>query len=511
MNARLEQENDPEVLRAALRLLDKEYRKVVAKLREMTRKASSNDAKGQAVLALELQALEQKLADANRRLFAPTSEKRPRDEAAADAADVAPAEKKKGHGPRPQLELPRKEVVHEVAAADRSCTSCGKALEPWADQDETSEEITVVERRFVVLTHRRQKMRCACGACIQVAAPPLKLREGGRYSVDFAVEVAAAKYLDHQPLERQVRTMAREGLKVDSQTLWDQLDAASAWLQPAWMRLGSHQRAQPLLHVDETPWLLADKKKAASRWWAWISRSQDGVFFELKDSRSAEAAKSLLEGYCGLVMSDGYAAYGSLRKTALRERGASFRHAHCWAHVRRKFVALEETFPVEAKEALDRIGALFELEQLVSEERIDDTSLTLRAQIRRERSAPLVKSLGEWLATLCPLPQSGLGKAVQYTEKLWAGLTLFLVEPLVPLSNNAAERAIRGAVVGRKNYYGSRSERGCQVAAILYSLVESAKLCDIEPKAYLRGALDEALRGVPVRLPHEVRADLAAR
>ncbi len=236
------------------------------------------------------------------------------------------------------------------------------------------------------------------------------------------------------------------------------------------------------MHVNETRWLLADTKGGASRWWAWISRSQDGVYFELKDSRSAEAAKGLLHEYCGLVMSDGYAAYGSLRKAAVREHGRSFRHAHCWAHVRRKFVSLEQSFPDEAKEALDRIGAPFELERLVPEDRVDDEALALRAQNRRERSAPLVKALGEWLATLRPLPQSGLGKAVQYTEKLWAGLTLFLTEPRVPLSNNAAERAISGAVVGRKNYYGSRSERGCHVAAIVYSLVESAKICDLEPK-----------------------------
>lgn len=510
VNARLEHETDPEVLRAALRLLDKQYRKVVAELRAEKRKASGDDAKSQAVLALELQALEQRLADANRRLFGPSSEKRAHGEDGdADAAPAKPPQK--GHGPRPQLELPRQEVPHEVPEAERTCDACGEALEPWPEQDETSEEITVLERRFVVLTHRRQKLRCRCGACVRVAPAPPKLREGGRYSVDFAVEVAAAKYLDHQPLERQVRTMAREGLKVDSQTLWDQLDAAAAWLHPAWMRLGAHQRAQPLLHLDETPWLLADKKGGASRWWAWISRSADGVYFELKDSRSAAAAEGLLRDYVGLVMSDGYAAYGALQKAAVRESGASFQHAHCWAHVRRKFVAIETSFPEQAKEALDRIGALFELERLVPEERTDDEALALRATVRRERSAPLVAALGEWLATLRPLPQSGLGKAVQYTEKLWPGLTLFLTEPRVPLSNNAAERALRGAVVGRKNYYGSRSERGCQVAAIWYSLVESAKLCGLEPKAYLRGALNEALRGTPIRLPHEVRDDLAAR
>jgi transposase len=210
-------------------------------------------------------------------------------------------------------------------------------------------------------------------------------------------------------------------------------------------------------------------------------------------------------------MSDGYAAYHAMRKSALREYGRSFVHAHCWAHVRRKFIELETSFPAVAKEALRRIDALFLLEREVPEHLTDAASLQLRANIRNEKSAPLIASLGAWLYTLQPLPQSGLGKAVQYTENLWPGLILFLSDPRIPLSNNAAERTVRGPVIGRKNYYGARSERGCEVAAIFYSLLESAKLCGLEPHAYLLGALAEALAGTTVRLPHEVREALTQR
>jgi transposase len=126
--------------------------------------------------------------------------------------------------------------------------------------------------------------------------------------------------------------------------------------------------------------------------------------------------------------------------------------------------------------------------------------------MRTEKSAPLVAELGEWLHTLRALPKSALGKAVQYAVNLWAGLTLFLKNSRIPLSNNAAERIVRGPVIGRKNYYGARSERGCQVAAIFYSLLESAKLCGLEPKSYLRIAIQDALAGRLVRLPHELKA-----
>jgi transposase len=127
--------------------------------------------------------------------------------------------------------------------------------------------------------------------------------------------------------------------------------------------------------------------------------------------------------------------------------------------------------------------------------------------MRCEKSAPRVRALGEYLHCSRALPQSGLGKAVQYAVNQWAGLTVFLGDPLIPLFNNAAERVLRGPFVGRKNDYGSRSERGCEVAAILYSLLESAKLCGIEPKSHLRAATQAAFADRVVRLPHELKSE----
>lgn len=140
-------------------------------------------------------------------------------------------------------------------------------------QTEDSEEITVVQRPFVLVRHRRQKYRCRCNACVVTAPGPTRLIEGGRYSIAFAVEVAASKYLDHLPLERQVRVMRREGLDVDSQTLWDQLETLARHLVPTYEETRTRVLSGELVHADETSWRLLDS--GSKKWWAWAVSSHD--------------------------------------------------------------------------------------------------------------------------------------------------------------------------------------------------------------------------------------------
>jgi transposase len=158
---------------------------------------------------------------------------------------------------------------------------------------------------------------------------------------------------------------------------------------------------------------------------------------------------------------------------------------------------------------LDLIGQLYAVERACPgiEAGVSDESraeaLALRATARRERSAALVAAIHAWAHRQRPLPESSLGKAIAYMLGLWPGLTRFLDDPRIALDNNATERALRGMVIGRKNHYGSRSKRGTEVAALFYSLIESAKLCGVEPKAYLLSATSAALRNPgTVTLPH---------
>jgi transposase len=208
-------------------------------------------------------------------------------------------------------------VVHELAAPDRTCPQCGGTLRAMAGQTEDAEEITVVERRFVLVTHRRQKYRCRCNGCVETAPGPVRLTacpdvRGRRYAPEFAVEVAINKYCDHAPLERQARVMAREGLTIESQTLWDQLEALATVLQPTSEALRRHVLAAPVVGADETWWRLLNGPER-TRWWAWSLTREDAVTYMILESRSQEAARRVLDGYRGIVIADGYGASGFAR------------------------------------------------------------------------------------------------------------------------------------------------------------------------------------------------------
>src|SRR5712691_6423099 len=495
----IERTQDVDTLRKVALLLDRHVRTLNTYVREL--KEENARLKGQDAQAVqrEIEALKELLAQRERVIFAEKTEQRPRTGDESVPSEPAP---QRGHGPRVQPSLPILDLIHELDEADLICPKCGGPLVEMAGQTEDSEEVTVIERRFAILKHQRKKYRCACNGCVDTAPGPLKLQPGSRYSTAFAVEVAVNKYLDHLPLERQARIMRREGLTVDSQTLWDQLDVLAKVLQPTYVALSRHVLEAEVVGADETWWRLMDTK-GSKRWWVWSVTRDDAVIYKTLPSRSQEAARQVLDGYRSIVLADGYSAY-----EALSRAGPSFSLAHCWAHVRRKFIEAEPHFPEPCGQVLDLIGQLYALEGEVPSDPADRAAaLALRHSLRQQRSRPLVRDIRDWALAQRPLPESGLGKAVSYMLGLWKGLTLFLDDPRIPLDNNATERGLRGVVLGRKNHYGSRSERGTEVAALFYSLLESAKLAGVEPKLYLLTATRAALanRGT-VTLPHDLRA-----
>ncbi len=493
----LASESRPEVLRQVALLQQQENERLQRRIGELVRRLATLEGKdAEAALQLELTRLREQLAKAQHKLFGRSSEQRP-------ATPVAGEEKEKeekdssepprrGHGPRPQPTLAQVEVVHELDPPDRLCPACGGALREWPGQFEESEEIDLVQASYQVVRHKRQKYTCRCGSCVETALGPAKLTPGGRYSVDFAVHVAVAKYLDHLPLARQVRQMARAGLALDTQTLWDQLLALSRHLAPSCEALHAHVLAAPVVGADETVWPLLERG-GAKRWYAWSLAAPDAVFYRISPSRSARAAAEILRDYAGIVVCDGYGAYSALAAASREGLGGrpAFTLAHCWAHVRRKFIECEPAFP-EAGKALDLIGQLYALEAEAREAEVSDPRAHL-ARLRAERSRPLVAALRDWMLGQRVLPQSGLGRALAYADGLWPGLVRFLDDPAIPLDNNHTERALRGLVVGRKNHYGSKSLRGTQVAALFYSLLESAKLAGLDPAAYLTEATRRAI------------------
>jgi transposase len=357
-----------------------------------------------------------------------------------------------------------------------------------AGQTEESERITTVKLTYHVEHHVRQKYRCACNGAVVTAPGPAQVIPGGRYAPEFGVGVAIAKYTDHLPLERQVRMMAREGLVVDSQTLWDQLHAIARHLQPTYDALGRRALEAPVTNVDETRWPLMGASTPAAGT-VWGVHAPTVAFYRILPGKSADEGRQVLAGYRGTVVADGFAVYDVLARD-----GPGFTLAHCWAHAKRKYDEITPQWPVACAEIGALIGELYAVEHLVPGPFPGDApAQALRLQLRQERSKPVTDRIWQWATVQVGLPRSDFGKAVRYMLERWAGLTRFLDDARVPLDNNAAERALREPVVGRKNHYGSRSLRGTQVAALFYTLCETAKLAGVDPHAYVLRALYTAI------------------
>ena len=496
---RIKREHDLETLRQIALLVDSENHRLVnenVRLRvEMAKLQGVTETE-----QLELSILKQ-LQEKRESIFR-IDEKRARKK----TKDKKKRKRKKGHGPREQPHLPVIDKVIELAEAEKKCSVCDGELSEMTGQNEESEVVTVVKRSFVIERHLRKKYRCRCNANVVTAPAATKLQPGGRYSVEFAVEVAISKYLDHMPLERQVRMMRREGLDIDSQTLWDQLNVLARHLNPVYDVLGEKVLESPVIHADETRWpLMGSQKKSAGT--VWGVSSPDIAYYRMLPTKSTDDGRKVLGNYSGIAVVDGYAVY-----EALARAGPELRLANCWAHVKRKFDEASEHYPQACSEVLRLIGKLYEVErQVPGPFPGDEESQKLRLRLREQHSQPLLEAIRQWGEAQRGLPRSDFGKAVRYMMERWGNLTLFAENPLVWLDNNHAEPALRGPVVGRKNHYGSRSKRGTDVAALFYTLCETAKLRHVDPRAYMLKAAYAAIEQPgTVLLPDVLRADSAA-
>jgi transposase len=474
-------ETDIERLRQVAQLLEAENDRLHDKLIYLTRQLSGANGSDATRLQLELQLLQEQLNQRNQALFGASSEKSDR---SADHSDVSTAPKpQKGHGPKAQPSLPIVEIVLELDDADRMCPKCGGDLVEMKGQFEESDVVDVVRREFCIKREKRQKYSCSCGGCIETALGSEKPIKGGRYSLEFGVNVARDKFEDHIPLARQVKQMARSGLDVTSQALWDQTLGLANHLTPSYRAIRDYALEASVVEMDETSWRLLSKGKT-KKWWVWSLCRPEAVYYEIAPTRSAAEVKTMLGDYSGIVMCDGYSSYPAFVKR--RDGPNDLVLANCWAHARRGFVKAVSSYPI-AQEMIDLIAELYIVDAGAKD---DQAALGLA---RKEKSKPIVARIQDWLMTQPALPKSSLGKAITYTSKLWPGLTRFVDDPRVPLDNNATERSIRGIAVGRKNHYGSKSQRGTEVAALFYSLIETAKLSGIDPARYIEEAARRAI------------------
>ena len=495
---RIENITDVNQLKQVALLLEGENKHLHKRIEEMSSELAR--LKGQdkdRQLSFEIEKLQTQMSKLQKMLFGASSEKRKGDDKKEKKSGNDDEQKQTGHGPREQPELPHVDVHHELDEEAKVCDQCGGRLDEWDGQEETSEEVSVVERVFIIKKHKQKKYRCKCGACIKTAPKPPRVVEGGRYSTEFAVEVATDKYLDHMPLERQSRKMKREGLYVSSQTLWDQIWALSLILKPVYDELLKFIFKFSVICADESVWYML-AKGGRKRWYIWGASCPYAVYYRLNASRGGYVAEDFLGGYSGVVITDGYKGYNGLKRAGPGRPESHIQIANCWVHARRKFVDCEKYYPIECGEAIDLIGKLYEVEAELPDpwtlpEPQREDAFDMLAELRDKKSRAITDKIKKWSKTQLALPESDFRKAVTYMMGHWPGLTLCLDNPRIPLDTNRIERGFRGPAVGRKNHYGSKSQRGTEVAAIFYTLIESAKLCGLNPKSYLLAAAQAGL------------------
>jgi len=386
--------------------------------------------------------------------------------------------------------LPRERVEHQP---DCVCPSCGGNRLRQIGTDER-EVLEYVPSHFKVIIYVRPKLACRdCEAITQQPMPSLPIVRG-MPGPGLLAHVIVSKYCDHLPLYRQSEIYAREGVKLDRSTLAEWVGHMVALLTPLAEAIGKHVRAGETLHADDTPVPVLEPgrgKTKTGRLWVAVrderpfgSNCPPAVVYQYSPDRTGERAETLLRGCRGYLHADAYAGFKRLYDVDPKTGVPRLTEVSCWAHARRKIyeVHAATNSPV-AQELLERIGQLFSIEATIKGRTPDE-----RQQTRAEQSVPGLAELKQaFEAALNKISgKSQLAQAIRYALSRWGSLTRYTADGRLEMSNNAAERAVRPLALGRKNWLFAGSDTGGDRAAIMYTIIETAKLNGLDPEAYLR-------------------------
>ena len=399
--------------------------------------------------------------------------------------------------------LPRQRVIVPGPAA---CLCCGGDRLRKLGEDIT-ETLEVIPRQWKVIQHVREKFTCRdCEKISQVPAP-FHVTARGWAGPNLLAMILFEKFGQHQPLNRQAERYGKEGVPLSLSTLADQVGAGCAVLQPLLKRIEAQVFAAGRLHGDDTTVpVLAKGKTDTGRCWVYVrddrpfgGTAPPAAMFYYSRDRAGEHPRTHLASYAGILQADAYGGYSQLYEPD-RKPGPIL-EAACWAHARRPFFAMADlaenarrkaqgktpgVISPLALEAVRRIDALFEIERS-----INGQSAEQRRSVRQKLSAPLLADLQSWMREQRAKLARGndLAKAMDYLLKRWTAFTRFLDDGRICLSNNAAERALRGIALGRKSWLFAGSDRGGQRAAAMYSIIVTAKMNDVDPQAWLADVL----------------------
>jgi transposase len=421
---------------------------------------------------------------------------------AAAGTSVAPFTRKRPSRNRLPEHLPRERVV---IAAPCSCPACGSDRLSKLGEDIT-ETLEVIPRQWKVVQTVREKF--SCRECERITQPPapFHVTPCGMFGPSFLAMVLFEKFGAHQPLNRQRDRYAREGVELSLTTLADQVGACTAALMPLYRLIEAHTLAGERLHGDDTTIpVLAGSKTDTARLWTYVrddrpfgGRAPPAAIYYYSRDRRGEHPLAHLKGWSGILQADAYAGYNGLFRPDRQPE--PLKRALCWAHARRHFFELADAetqlkkrlkgSPVIAPlavEAVRRIDAVFAFERTITGQ-----SAEQRQVAREQHVTPLLDDLRSWMieqrSSLSRT--SAVAKAMDYMLKDWAAFAAFLDDGRICLTNNCAERAMRGIAIGRKAWLFAGSDRGGQRAAFMFSLITTAKLNDVDPQAWLADVLN---------------------
>ncbi len=378
------------------------------------------------------------------------------------------------------------------------CRLCGKKLKD-SGMTEDSQFLTVIPKQYIVIEQRRHKYCCEkCHGDIQTAPAPPRVKEGSSYSDEMMMDVAMTKYCDLIPIQRYARIAERSGIPdLPPQSLIESTHYIADFVKPVYELLREEIVSEKVLRADETPhrMLEGDDK---SNWYLWGFSSTKASYFEAHDTRSGDVASDFLEkSSCEFLVSDVYSGYGKAVKEAnqirldLKSKLPPIKNIYCNAHARRRFKEATERFLEESQFFVDQYKEIYRLEATAIDKPPEEV-----LRIRTEMT-PYFERMKAQAIALTPAysTKSSIGKAMSYLLGNLKELTAFQKNAAIPIDNNSQERLLRNPVIGRKTWYGTHSKRGAETMAILFSLVESCKLNQANPREYLKCLIADLHQG----------------
>lgn len=390
-------------------------------------------------------------------------------------------ENHKGRNELPQ-DLPREEII--IEPEDKTCHLCNS--EKQRIGEEVTEKLDYQPASFKVRRVVRPKYCCTnCQGNFTIASLPPMAIDKGIAAEGLLAHIITSKYCDHAPLNRLRGIIKRHGVDISVSSMCDWVGNCANLLEPLTRRMREIILTSPKIHTDDTvvPVKCQKRKGSTSKGYLWTYIDvHNNVVFDYTSSRGREGPLEFLGDYSGYLQADAYSGYDEFfRKTKAIEVG-------CHAHARRKFDYAMDNDPVRAAQMLAYWSKLYAVEKEAKEEKYSPEQLL---QARQDRSKAILTQMKARLDEYKDhtLPQSPIGKATTYALNQWQALEQYLNDPILAIDNNLAERTLRMVAIGRKNWMFAGSESGARRAAIIYSLVASCKLNDIDPFAYFRDVL----------------------